>query len=333
MIDLYDPANRTQRLSPQGDWLVSPDGTRYPVKHGIPRFSKSTDKGQDQTSDSFGYKWTKQSSWGIESQTRGLMDDTWRDFFGWESLDELRTLVSGKVVLDAGCGSGAALNRFIEWPKWIVGADISSAVDACRENFQGAQNLQLVQADISQLPFADEVFDVVWSAGVLHHTPDTFHSLTSICRHLKVGGSVIFYVYIKKAPIREFVDDYLRDRVSDLPHDEAWESMERWTRFSKALSETDAEITLADDYPELGFSKGTYNLQRFIYYNIMKCFWNPTISFEHNVNVNFDWYHPKYSHRHTPDEVDGWLESIGLHKTYSHISASGITVIAEKLVR
>src|SRR5207248_7473550 len=103
-----------------------------------------------------------------------------------------------------------------------------------------------------------------------------------VVRVAKKGGKILIYVYRKKAPIREFVDDYLRTIVSDMPMEQSWQRMEALTSLSKALSETNAEITIAEDLPELGFYKGRYNLQRFIYYNMMKCFWNPDLSFDHN---------------------------------------------------
>ena len=56
--------------------------------------------------------------------------------------------------------------------------------------------------------------------------------------------------------------------------------------------------------------KGTYDLQRFMYYNMFKCYWNSKLSFDDNVHVNFDWYHPRYSHRHTPEQVQGWLKEL-----------------------
>lgn len=332
-IPYHDPADNSKPLEQKDASWVSPDGNAYPVVNAIPRFVSYNDQGQEQTSNSFGYKWNKQQDWGIkvEHDDINLVWSIWKDFYGWNGPEDLRKLVEGKVVLDAGCGSGTSIHRYIDWPELIVGADISTAVDACYRNFGNRKNLQLVQADLTKLPFADKVFDVIWSNGVLHHTPDTHESLRQLTRHLKTGGLMIFYIYVKKAPIREFVDDHIRNEIKDLPEEQAWQRMEVLTKIGKTLSDLKAKITIDEDFPELGFKKGTYDLQRFMYYNMFKCYWNDGISFDDNVHVNFDWYHPTYSHRHTPEEVKGWLKELHYEEQYMHVSESGIAVIAKRL--
>jgi SAM-dependent methyltransferase len=330
MMDFVDPLDRALPLVREGERLVSAAGRSYPVIDGIPRFVGAESAGQLQTSTSFGYKWTKQSDWGFKPGHDDVVWSFWRDIFGWEGPDDLRRLMEGKRVLDAGCGSGAALKQFVRWPAAIVGVDISSAIDACRRNFPSESNLTLVQADLTCLPFGDERFDVVWSNGVLHHTPDTFRSLEAIARHATVGGRVIFYVYLRKAPIREFADDHVRGLVSPLPPDDAWKRMEALTAFSRNLASIDAELVIDQDVPELGFKKGRYPIQRFIYYHMLKCYWNDGLSFDDNVHVNFDWYHPVYAHRHSPQEVRSWLAALHLDEEHMHISESGITVVARK---
>jgi arsenite methyltransferase len=327
---LVDPKDRSKKLHLEGQTLISEAGNQYSVVQGIPRFVTAKDSGQLQTADSFGYKWNKQSDWGFKPEHDPVVWSIWRDFYGWEGPDELKALMSGKRVLDAGCGSGASLKQYVDWPAEVFAADISNAVDACRKNFQNREHCRFIQADLMNLPFPDEVFDIVWSNGVLHHTPNTFEALRAITRHARKGGLVIFYIYVKKAPIREFVDDYLRDIISPMNPDQAWERMEAFTRLSKNLSEMRANVTIEEDFPELGIKKGTYDIQRFIYYHIFKCFWNDGLSFDDNVNVNFDWYHPTYSHRHSPEEVRGWLETLSLKSLSFHQSESGIAVIAEK---
>ena len=329
-IALVDPADRTTPLQRSGDALQTPDGRRYPIVKGVPDFTEFTDSGQHQTSDSFGYKWNRQPDWGFKPEHQPAVWSIWRDFFGWDSPAELEQLMRGKVVLDAGCGSGASLQQFAGWPAAIAAADISEAIYPCHERFKDQANILCVRADLTKLPFPAESFDVVWSNGVLHHTPDTFASLRAVVRHLKVGGRIIFYVYVKKAPIREFVDDYLRAQIADLPPDEAWRRMEALTRFARSLSSLNAKLVVEEDVPDLGFRAGTYDLQRFVYYNLFKCFWNPSLNFDDNVHINFDWYHPRYAHRHAPDEVRGWLDALSLDAERFHVSDSGIAAIARK---
>lgn len=329
-IVFVDPCDRSTPLTRSGDALVSTAGHTYPIVSGIPRFVGAVDDQQRQTGRSFGYKWTRQPDWGRRDSGEHVVWELWRSLYGFDSPEVLKNLMLGKVVLDAGCGSGTALRQFAAWPAAVAAADISEAVDACQAQLAGAGNITFVQADLNALPFPEQSFDVVWSSGVLHHTPDTFAALRSVTRHAKIGGRVVFYVYVKKSPIREFVDDHLRREISDLPPEEAWRRMEALTKLGRSLSAIDHELVIEDALPELGFAAGTYSVQRFVYYNLFKCFWNDALNFEENVNVNFDWYHPKYAHRQSPDEVRGWLQALHLEPEFFNVGESGITVIARR---
>ena len=81
-----------------------------------------------------------------------------------------------------------------------------------------------------------------------------------------------FYIYKKKSPIREFSDDHIRSKISNLPYDEAYEKIKTITNFGKSLSEKNSDIIIPSDIEFLGIKKGTYNLQRFFYDNFFKCF-------------------------------------------------------------
>ncbi len=55
------------------------------------------------------------------------------------------------------------------------------------------------QADAEQLPFADQSFDLVYSWGVLHHTPDTGRAVEEVRRVLKVGGEARVMLYSRRS--------------------------------------------------------------------------------------------------------------------------------------
>jgi len=329
-MNFVDPLDRSQPLVRDGDAYVSPSGRCFPIVDGIARFVDVKDRQQMQTAVSFGYKWTRQPDWAKRDENEDVIWSMWRDMLGF-GPETLQQLMTGKTVLDAGCGSGVALRLFAAWPSAIAAADISTAVDACKTLLEGKGPITFIQADLNELPFPDASFDVVWSLGVLHHTPDTFKALRSIVRHARIGGHVTFYVYVTKAPVREFVDDHIRREISDLPPAEAWRRMEALTQLGRSLAAITQPLTIDADVPELGVRAGIYNLQRFTYNNLFKCFWNDALSFDENVNVNFDWYHPKYAHRQTPDEVKEWLEELRLEPELFHVGDSGISVIARRV--
>lgn len=329
-IVLVDPADRRSPLVQSGSELVSPLGNRYPIRNDIPRFVAEVDAGQAQTAESFGYKWTRHASWGQREDNGALVWQLWRELYGFSGPESLERIMRDRVVLDAGAGSGVALRRFMHWPRAMAAVDISRAIDACRNELAGQAAITFIQADLHHLPFSDEAFDVVWSSGVLHHTPRTYDALAAIARLVRRNGHLVFYVYVRKAPLREFADDHVRAAISDLPPDVAWTRMEALTSLGRSLSAVTQKLQVEVDVPELGLKAGDYDLQRFVYYNLFKCFWNDALSFDENVHVNFDWYHPKYAHRHTPEEVRQWLTDLGFDPEFFNVGASGITVIARR---
>jgi ubiquinone/menaquinone biosynthesis C-methylase UbiE len=64
-----------------------------------------------------------------------------------------------------------------------------------RENTKDSGRVQVVQADLHQLPFAYESFDFIYSIGVLHHLPDPEAAFQSLLRYLKPNGETQIYLY------------------------------------------------------------------------------------------------------------------------------------------
>jgi hypothetical protein len=133
--------------------------------------------------------------------------------------------------------------------------------------------------------------------------------------------------------MREFCDDYLRQSTTKLPPEECWEFSKKVTRIGKALSDQDIDFEIPEDLAELGIKAGRYDLQRFLYYHIFKCFWNDRFTFDENSLVNFDWYHPTYAHRHSPEEIREreWYEEGRLKIVHLDVSESGVTARGIKM--
>ncbi len=335
---LRDPATGGRlRWGPEpgdaGKCLETDDGRRFPVRNGIPRFVATEDAGQLQTRDAFGFKWAKRDTYDTPA-FRALSLDWCISKYGFGSeKDWVGYFDSRRRILDVGCGSGYTSSLYLNHPGWTgkamwVGADISTAVDVAQERLREFPNVHLVQADALQLPFADGAFDTVFSEGVLHHTPSTRAALLAAARVLEPGGEFLFYVYRKKGPLREFADDYIRAQIAPLSDEAAWDAMRSLTRFGQALAETKAHVVVPEDVPLLGIRAGTFDVQRLLYYNVVKMFWNPALSFEENVHVNFDWYRPHYAHRQTAEEVRAWCAEAGLEIRHFHEEESGFSVRA-----
>ena len=310
--------------------LLESDSETFPIVNGIPRFVTTTDAKQRQTEKSFAFAWQRQTEF---SSTRLAVSRDWlASRYGFGAIDKMLAYFSdGGKILDAGCGNGFSSSLWLT-PEWSgemwVGADISTAVDIAQERLGGILNTHFLQADVMELPFAEGAFDIVFSEGVLHHTPSTEAAFKALVPLLKRGGELMAYVYRRKAPIREHTDEHVRGMVSGLPPEEALELLRPLTHLGRALAELKAEIELPEDIAVLGIKAGRYDVHRLVYWHFAKAFWNEAYSFDESLYNNFDWYHPAYAHRHTEEEVRGWCEESSLSITHFDARASGITVRA-----
>src|SRR5438876_8760910 len=103
----------------------------------------------------------------------------------------------GLRVLEIGCGLGTDGAQFAKAGADYTGVDLTdAAVDLVRKRFElfGLPG-EFRVADAESLDFADESFDLVYSHGVLHHTPDTARAVREIHRVLKPGGRAIVMLY------------------------------------------------------------------------------------------------------------------------------------------
>ena len=320
-----------------GGALQSPEGNSYPIVGGIPRFVLTEDSGQKQTEKSFGYKWQQRDAW-YSPEVRAACQPWLIQRYGFESVEEMRSFFAAhRRVLDAGCGSGFASSLWID-PSWRgsgnaewIGADISKAIDVAQEKLESIPGAHFIQADILQLPFRAQTFDAIFSDGVLHHTPSTERALKSLAALLAPGGEILFYIYRVKSPVREFTDDYVRNAISALDPAAAWEALRPLTKLGQAVAELHAEVEVPEDVPVLGIKAGRYDVQRLFYWHFAKLYWRETFTFEENNHVNFDWYHPRYSTRHTEEEIRRWCSESGLRITrFDETQESGFSVRAIK---
>lgn len=104
---------------------------------------------------------------------------------------------SGKRLLEIGCGLGTDLLQFARGGARVTGVDLTPAsVDLVKKRFaMYGLTAETQVADAEHLPFSDNSFDVVYSFGVLHHTPNTQKAIDEVYRVLKRGGRAIIMLY------------------------------------------------------------------------------------------------------------------------------------------
>lgn len=120
-----------------------------------------------------------------------------------------------KQVLEIGCGIGTAAQSFIENGAIYTGIDLSDkSIDIAKKRLDvfGLSG-DLFQANIEELSnINDTQFDLIYSFGVLHHTPDIKKSISNIYQMLKPGGEFKMMLYAKNSwkyfEISERLDQY-----------------------------------------------------------------------------------------------------------------------------
>lgn len=182
----YCPVHR-RPLKDRGDILVCPDGDSFPRRNGIARFVPNSNY-----ADPFGEQWKKYRLIQLDSYSRTTITrDRAHRCVGEKLWDEL----TGKQVLECGCGAGRFTEILFGQGAHVTSIDLSEAVDANQENFPQGERHRIAQADIPQLPFAPQQFDVVFCLGVVQHTPNPERTIACAYEQVKPGGSLILDHY------------------------------------------------------------------------------------------------------------------------------------------
>lgn len=172
--------------------LVSDEGAKYPIIAGIPRMLPENLKGflaKNQATFSLEWQMFKpgERNWGQDIEFR---KNLWLRGMG-VTLNELQ----GKLILDAGCGSGAlSMEMANSFGMEVVALDLAYGIE---QAYRLNQNpfLYFVQASVLNPPVKDYVCDYVYCAGVLIALPDTRAGFHALIRCLKPGGRYLVWHY------------------------------------------------------------------------------------------------------------------------------------------
>lgn len=161
------PLNLKEAL--KSHWEAETCGTRYGISQNRKEWMKETE------------------------QARYLLEPHIRDFAEFEKS-------RGKKVLEIGVGAGLDFLQWLKHGAEAIGIDLTeSAVKLTKERLEISNIEQkkytLFCADAENLPFGKDTFDIVYSWGVLHHTPDTPAALREAFRVLKRGGILKIMLY------------------------------------------------------------------------------------------------------------------------------------------
>jgi ubiquinone/menaquinone biosynthesis C-methylase UbiE/uncharacterized protein YbaR (Trm112 family) len=171
--------------------LVSETGNIYPIIRGIPRFIGSSELAK--SVKSFGEEW---NYFNFTYFKENWLKHTVANTFG--SLQAFR----GKVVIDAGGGSGAQTLWMLEaGAKHVIMLELSNSVDhVVRKNLEasGYANYDVIQCSIDAPPLKGQSIDgIVYCHNVIQHTPSVEGTAKALYALVAPGGEFVFNVYPK----------------------------------------------------------------------------------------------------------------------------------------
>jgi ubiquinone/menaquinone biosynthesis C-methylase UbiE len=242
------------------------------------------------TVDSFGWQWTWNSMMRSEADLRMRVIDK----FNVEP-----TLFANRLVLDAGAGAGDQSKFMMSLGAAVVSVDLSSAIEVVARKLRMNSEWVGLQADIMNLPFVGEQFDIVYCEGVIQHTQDSVKTVKELCRVLKAEGLLLAAHYVRQ-PVNTILGKIKR-RITSGYYEFLRNRLSHMERFRLLLV---TGILAAFNYtPLVGYLlRKTGSV---LYYDLMP-------DFKTTWTNTFDYYgNHSYQRFVTPEEFYGYFEDAG----------------------
>lgn len=302
----------------QGSLVCQSCGARYPILDGVPRMVAAHDLHLladlgGATTQRFGFEFDVFSAGDKDLDSPEVLDYLFFSRTGLgppgedlyptsvESVDhsEARAKVQGKVILDAGCGSGRFVSTALRaGARRVIGLDLGPHIHIAARRCKEPGSADFVQGSVLSPPFRDEVFDLVFSIGVLHHTPDPGGACLALSRLVRKGGRQSVWVYPP-----EYWGGSLREPLGKLTH----------AVLSRVSPRAAFRIIKSVLYP-LGRLQGVLARRRWT-----KLLGAPLFLLsvprhprrEIMLTTIYDYFCPPIISTHTADEVVSWFRSAG----------------------
>ncbi len=271
----------------------------YPIISGVPRLlaAVESDPAMNRTRETFAWEW--------ERYPGPLPED---DGIFIEETQIPAPDFKGRLTLDAGCGMGRYSLAALRLGAEVVAFDLSDAALRLAPHARDNPRLHVVQGNLLHPPFREGIFDIVYSLGVLHHTPDTETAFRRTAELVRPRGLMTAWVYGKAGRFEDFATNPLRSGrnwIADHRRS-AWAVVAVRHALSDLLRvftvKLGSRLLYALCYPLAAL--GAVPLARFLTFSI-----HP--DFKVRLIENFDWISPPFQHHHTKEELERWFQDAG----------------------
>jgi SAM-dependent methyltransferase len=154
--------------------------------------------------------WERQSCDTDQARSGKFSRDYFEEIEQWRYADQpfihsfaQFTRYRGKRVLEVGFGAGT------DFLQWLRAGAIASGIDLTEEALENLRHRiaiygvpqpeQIQVGDAENLPFASDQFDLGYSFGVLHHSPNTERAIAELVRVVKPGGQIKIMLYNRRS--------------------------------------------------------------------------------------------------------------------------------------
>jgi 2-polyprenyl-3-methyl-5-hydroxy-6-metoxy-1,4-benzoquinol methylase len=217
------------------DWTCDGCGARFDAPHGVPNLRLAGDR-RTEVVRQF-YEHTPFPGYPPHDSLERLRARAEQSVFA-VLLD--RAIPGDARIADIGCGTGQMCLYLAHADRVVVGADLAPSalhLGAAAARRFGLGRVAFVETDLQRPALRSGSFDVVYSSGVLHHTPNPRASFARLAPLARPGGIIVLGVYnaFARVPLRirrviarltgfGFIpcDPVLRDRGHDPARREAW---------------------------------------------------------------------------------------------------------------
>jgi SAM-dependent methyltransferase len=275
-----------------GDALGCGCGAAYPVVGGVPRFVEAgggESREARRTRRAFELEWR---FFGADTRLYGgtAAESTALLFSEIDRPEVSPPWVRGKRVLDAGCGHGRYVAGLAGLGAEAFGIDLGLGIEIAKRRRREGNHIVFVQADLFAPPFAPGSFDLVFSKGVVHHTPDPRGAVRRLAPLVRPGGVFFVWVYPRHAPWFRITQEALRHLTKRLPPSLLLPFCFAAAPLLRPVVRRGVNVPTHSGAPERSFERTTWR---------------------ERAQMIYDWCSPWYQSYHDPEEVRGWLEESG----------------------
>ncbi len=269
--------------------LVSASGNRYPIVRGIPRLLAGETKGWvEKNQKTFSLEWKMfrfgERNWGQDIETRKAL---FLRAIGVKPQD-----LKGKLIFDAGCGSGLlSMELANSFGMEVVALDLAFGIEQAYAHNKNPF-VYFIQGSVLEPPVKTETVDFLYCAGVLVALPDAKQGFKALKPVLKPGGRYFIWMY---HPIDE--RHHLKDKRKMKAY--IWIRKNVTTRLPIGAQHA---LFLAA-IPFFVLKRRLLNLFRAE---------KDTRTWREKMQALTDMFSPVYQHRFTEEEIVEWFREEGL---------------------